>query len=124
MSVSRWFKWLPFGSVSEISAQQLQALVLANKVQLVDVRTQEEWRRSRIAGAVNLPIFQFSQEQVAALALQQNRPIVAICLSAHRSVPAVRQLQDMGYREVFQLAGGMKQWWQQGLPCEGTAVEL
>ncbi len=124
MSLSRWFKWLPFGSVPEISAQQLQTLVLANKVQLVDVRTREEWRRSRIAGAVNLPIFQFSREQVAALTLQQDRPIVAICLSAHRSVPAVRQLQALGYREVFQLAGGMKQWWQQELPCEGTAVDL
>lgn len=61
---------------------------------------------------------------MAALVLQQDRPIVAICLSAHRSVPAVRQLQDLGYREVFQLAGGMKQWWHQRLPCEGADVEL
>jgi rhodanese-related sulfurtransferase len=118
MSLSKWFKWLPFGSVPEISAQDLQALIQAGNVQLVDVRTSEEWRRSHIPGAINLPIHHFSKDQVNNLSLQQNKPVVAICLSAHRSVPGVRQLQAMGYSEVFQLAGGMKQWWQQKMPCE------
>jgi rhodanese-related sulfurtransferase len=35
--------------------------------------------------------------------------VVAICLTAHRSIPAVRLLRARGF-EAAQLAGGMLAW--------------
>jgi rhodanese-related sulfurtransferase len=121
-------KWIPLGKVEEISAQQLWAKIQqdgaednpgksAEKcVQILDVRSQLEWNTSAIQGSKNLPITQFSQQNIQGLNLDPELPVVAICLSAHRSIPAVRQLKQMGYKQVMQLQGGMKSWWKQKLP--------
>jgi rhodanese-related sulfurtransferase len=107
--------WLPFGSVPEVPAADLAArLERGAAPQLVDVRSPGEFRAGHIAGAVNAPITGF-QERLAALALDAGRPVVAICLSAHRSVPAVRLLQRQGF-DAAQLAGGMLAWRAAGLP--------
>jgi len=47
----------------------------------------------------------------------KEKPVVAICLTAHRSIPAVRVLKEMGFKDAKQLQGGMTQWWIQKFPC-------
>ncbi len=107
--------WNPFGSVPEIPPRDLlEELGRESPPVLIDVRTHIEWERSRIAGAVNVPIVSFA-DRLAALGLEPARPVVAICLSAHRSVPAVRLLRERGFVAV-QLAGGMLAWWAAKLP--------
>jgi rhodanese-related sulfurtransferase len=118
MTLHDMLKWLPFGKVPEVSAEALEQLRQTAGVQLLDVRTLEEWRRSHIPGSINLPITQCTRDHIAALNLDPGRPIVAICLSAHRSRPAVRQLRSMGFVQASQLQGGMLRWWQLELPCE------
>lgn len=111
------FNWLPIGNVPEIEAKQL--VTSLDKVQLVDVRTEGEFANSHIAGAINLPITRFSRRNIAALELDQSQPVVTICLSAHRSIPATRSLQTLGY-DVRQLQGGMQAWWKAELPCQSN----
>jgi rhodanese-related sulfurtransferase len=107
--------WNPFGSVPEIEPRELLlALEVESPPILLDVRTVIEWERSRIEGAMSVPITSFA-DRLAALELDRARPVVAICLSAHRSVPAVRLLNERGYRAA-QLAGGMLAWWAAKLP--------
>jgi rhodanese-related sulfurtransferase len=106
------FWWLPFGRVPEVSAAELnESLAQGPQPQIVDVRTGTEWRKSRIPGAVNVPI-QELRRRLESLALDADRPIVAICLSAHRSIPAVRLLRARGYPHTVQLQGGMLAWWK------------
>ena len=109
------FSWLPFGRVPEVSAGELHQLLIETSVQLIDVRTPGEWRESRIEGAINLPITSFASG-IGQVELDPAVPVVAICLSAHRSVPAVRALRNMGFAEARQLQGGMRAWWRAGLP--------
>jgi rhodanese-related sulfurtransferase len=113
--VKQYFWWLPFGHVPEMSAVELQQRLGDDPPQLLDVRTHAEWARSRIAGAVNVPITAL-RRRLAGLELDKERPVVAVCLSAHRSVPAVRLLKAHGYQDVRQLGGGMLAWWRRGLP--------
>ncbi len=112
------FWWLPFGHVPEVSAAELN-LTLAgqNPPQILDVRTATEWRKSRISGAVNVPI-QELRRRLDSLSLEAGRPVIAICLSAHRSIPAVRLLQAKGYADAVQLQGGMLAWWKGEYPVE------
>lgn len=109
--------WLPFGRAAEIEPAELDAERTAGRVQLLDVRTAAEFSHSRIPGARHLPIQHFSRRAVDAAGLDPDRPVVAICLSAHRSIPAVRWLRAAGY-DACQLRGGMRAWWRAGLPTD------
>ena len=115
----RWrsgFWWIPFGNVPEISPNELHAELGGDAVPFIlDVRTRREWKASRIEGAVNVPITSFRTD-LKNLDLEPARPIIAICLSAHRSIPAVRALRDAGFINACQLKGGMLAWWKAGLP--------
>ena len=104
--------WIPLGQVPELSAAELaQRLKLEAPPQLIDVRTRAEWRRSHIVHSINVPITELRQ-RLPTLDLDPNRAVLAICLSAHRSIPAVRLLRASGFEEVAQLKGGMLAWWR------------
>ncbi len=109
------FWWLPFGAVPEIDAQSLhKQLHTADAPQIIDVRTTMEWRHSRIHGAVNVPITEL-KTTLSSLKLNKTRPVIAICRSAHRSIPAVRLLRAHGFN-AYQLKQGMQAWHRQNLP--------
>ncbi len=112
--------WLPFGSVPELSAAELaEALARPLPPQLVDVRSGAEDAAGRIAGARHAPVTSLAA-RLDALGLDPARPVVAICLTAHRSIPAVRMLLRLGF-DARQLAGGMLAWRAAGLPeARGT----
>jgi rhodanese-related sulfurtransferase len=112
------FWWLPFGHVPEIDADELNARLAGQRpLKIIDVRSGAEWRRSRIPGAVSVPINEL-KVRIASLQLDAQQPIVAICLSAHRSIPAVRLLKARGFENTVQLKGGMLAWWKKNYPTE------
>lgn len=122
MSVSdqlkKRFWWLPFGHVPEINADELHARLTGHRpLKIIDVRSGAEWRRSHIPGAVSVPINEL-KVRIASLQLDAQQPIIAICLSAHRSIPAVRLLQAQGFVNIVQLKGGMLAWWNKNYPTE------
>ncbi len=107
--------WLPFGRVESIRPDDLNAQIAGHTdLQIVDVREPFEFAESHIAGAQNVPIHDLPR-RLDALALDPRRPVVAICLSGHRSIPAYRLLTRAGY-QVSQLEGGMLAWWRSNLP--------
>ena len=114
---TNFMSWLPFGSVPEMPAKDLaKALAGPNPPQLLDVRTKSEHRSGHLKGSLNAPISSLAR-LLPGLKLDKSRPVVAICLSAHRSIPAVRILKDAGF-EAVQLAGGMQSWRAARLPEE------
>ncbi|HYQ81412.1 MAG TPA: rhodanese-like domain-containing protein [Anaeromyxobacteraceae bacterium] len=107
--------WLPFGRVPEIAPADLaERLRRRPWPQLVDVRTPAEFAGGHVRGAVNVPVTEF-RARLDSLGLDPARPVVAVCLTAHRSVPAVRLLRQRGF-EAMQLAGGMRAWRSERLP--------
>ena len=108
----RW--WSIRGEVPEVRPEELARRLADGEVQLLDVRTEAEWKRGRIEGAVSLPIHRLPAE-ADSLDFDKDKPVVAICLTAHRSIPAVRFLRRRGYADVVQLRGGMRAWKRAGL---------
>ncbi len=107
--------WLPFGSVPEVGARDLAAELERGRAPLLlDVRTPAEFASGHLRGAVNVPVTALPS-RLASLDVPAGSPVVAICLSAHRSPPAVRLLQRAGH-DARQLAGGMIAWRGAGLP--------
>ena len=74
---------------------------------LVDVREPHEWEICRIQGARLAPLSSFAS---ALSTLDSARDVVLYCKNGARSAQAVRQLQETGFRRVWNLAGGINRW--------------
>lgn len=89
-------------------------------VQQVDVRTEREWtdELGHIETAVHVPIAE--PEFAARLGrLRRDVPTLFICRRGGRSARAARVAVELGFREVYNLAGGMLAWREAGLPSVG-----
>ena len=76
---------------------------------LLDVRAVEEYRVSHLSGAAH-------REQFDDLGVPRTRRIVVYCSVGYRSADAARQLQDLGYTNVYNLAGSIFRWANEGRP--------
>ena len=83
-----------------------------DSVYVLDVRQPSEWRRGHIRGSRSLPLMHI-KSQLATL--PQDKTIVTVCASGHRSNIAARTLRRAGY-QVENLKGGMYAWTRAGLP--------
>lgn len=92
-----------------ISAGELQAAVTEG-AQVVDVRTDEEWRAGHLPFAVHIPM-----ERLGARVNELNGRTVFVCRSGNRSAYATEALVDRGM-DAVNLEGGMKACARAGLP--------
>ena len=77
------------------------------KAQLIDVREQKEFDGGHILGARNIPSTQLKMRMKE---LRKDKPVYLYCQSGMRSTRAAQMLYKNGYRELYQLDGGFKQW--------------
>jgi molybdopterin/thiamine biosynthesis adenylyltransferase/rhodanese-related sulfurtransferase len=103
-------------AIREISPPEAQQRHLAGAT-LIDVREQVEWDAGHIPGAVFLPLGQLEQE-IAAAVPDKSTEIIMQCRSGARSGRGTDLLQQLGYTNVVNLAGGILQWEADGLPIE------
>ncbi len=81
---------------------------------IVDVRQPVETRSGSVPGAVLIPLTELGKRLSE---LPQDRPILTICYSNHRSPLAARRLMKAGYK-VLDVKGGLIAWQQAALPLE------
>lgn len=107
------------GSISEtIAVAQYEAKMKSLKeMQLVDVRTPGEYSEGHLKGALNMDIN--GENFAAAVAkLDKNIPVMVYCRSGGRSARAARQLEEMGFKEIYDMDGGITEWKGAGKPVE------
>lgn len=109
--------WLPFGTVPGITAEELSARLRSGEpVELIDVRTEIEFAHGHLAGSRSVPVHTLRSE-LDRISLDGDAVVVAICKTAHRSIPAVRLLRSRGL-DARQLEGGIDRWRELGLPLD------
>lgn len=83
--------------------------IAAGDVQLVDVRTPEEYAQGYIGNAVNIDVLNdnFATE---ILKIDKTKPVYIYCRSGSRSASAAQQMQKLGFQEVYDLKGGYMAW--------------
>jgi rhodanese-related sulfurtransferase len=108
--------------ITEVSVQDAQDL-LAKGYQVVDVREPGEFEQGHIAGSINVP--RGVLESVVDLAnkdgnpnLQQGRDNkwLVLCRTSGRSAMATDVMQQMGFSDVINIAGGITAWNEANLP--------
>ena len=100
--------------VKPVSPGELQ--VSTNQV-IIFVDTSQEFAQGHVPGARWVPRG-WLEFQIGDLAPDRDGVVVVTGNSAANAVLAGGTLQDMGYRNVLVLEGGMSLWRQQGLPVE------
>lgn len=85
------------------------------EVQCVDVRTDAEVDQGKIMGAKHIdiydPAFATNIDK-----LDKDQPIVVYCAVGGRSAQAASQLKEMGFKQIYNLEGGMRSWKSKGYP--------
>ena len=82
---------------------------------LVDVREESEWAKDHLPGAIHLGKGVIERDVVERVP-DLNAPVVLYCGGGYRSALAADNLQQMGYRNVLSMDGGIREWRGKGFP--------
>jgi rhodanese-related sulfurtransferase len=114
-----------FIGVQDISAVDLNnALAEETPPIVIDMRDEADFRRNHIPGAIHLNL-----ESIDGYAVKGNIPgggrIVTVCSKGWDSQIAAATLMAHGYRDVYNLAGGMHRWQEAGYALQsGSGITL
>ena len=92
-----------------------------NRIAWVDPRSEEEFKKAHIPGAVNIP-FGGPFERLASQELRGVNAIVVYATSVQDvlGTAASKRLIELGYQPVYTLKGGLRQWMRDGNKVDGT----
>lgn len=102
----------------DLSPEQFHEQLEHPDVQLVDVRTKEEYEEGHIAGAILLPVQGLSQKQLEEVNIQKEKDVLLYCRSGGRSGRALEMLHSWGYSQAKHLEGGITAWKEKKYPIE------
>jgi len=112
--VSAWAKGgLPFSIVPQIGIDGLRERFRSDRLQVLDVRREAEWKAGHIENALWWPLDNF---RVSPPEIDRDRPVAVHCKSGYRSMIACSLLQRAGFADVRNVAGGFDAWEHAKLP--------
>lgn len=105
----------PIASLKTMSALQLKSALANKEVTLVDVRQPHEWKEGYIEGAERI---NFGELEEKSNSLSKRRPIAVICSAGNRSSIGASILGRKGFKEIYNILGGMTAWQTLGYPIK------
>lgn len=100
-----------------VKIEQAEKLI-ADGVQLLDVRTKEEWDEGHLKGAKMVTVTEKDFLEKAKAALDPQKPVLVYCRSGGRSAKATKALREAGFTAVHDMDGGITAWQKAGKPVE------
>jgi rhodanese-related sulfurtransferase len=105
--------------IKNITPKEAYTLILKNKGNqsfvILDVRTPLEFANRHIENAVNLDYYSETFKNVLNR-LDHNKTYLIYCRTARRSRRVLDLMKELGFREVYNIAGGITDWKEAGLP--------
>ena len=96
--------------IDEIDARGARAL---DGAVWIDVREDDEWQEGHIPEAVHVARG-YLESRVEAAAPDKSAPVVLYCAAGNRSAFSAKTLRELGYEQVYSLAGGFTDWKRNG----------
>jgi len=107
--------------IREISVDEVKRLLdQGAPCKLIDVRESEEYAHGRLPGALSVPRG-FLEMRIEDKA-RRDEQVILYCAGGTRSAFAAKTLQDLGYQNVWSMAGGYNRWHDANLPTEKPLV--
>lgn len=102
------------GGIKKCSVEDLErALGDARNCQVVDVREKPEVFSESVVGALNVPLSSL-EENIGSL--EPSRAVYLLCRAGVRSKDAANLLERKGFKDIYILEGGLKEWIEAGKP--------
>ena len=92
----------------DITLEELKTKQI-NGAEIIDVRNKREYDESHIGGSINVPEYKID-ENFVRIVPNKNKEIVLYCSSGFRSTNAYKKLKKMGYKNVWNLYGGLENY--------------
>jgi len=100
-------------TIDDVLARQKRG----DKFRLIDCREDDEWRAGHARGAEHIGRGVIERDIITKVP-DKDEELVIYCGGGFRSAMAADNLQKMGYKRVFSLAGGWREWTKRGQPIE------
>ncbi|UJH68763.1 rhodanese-like domain-containing protein [Allomuricauda sp. SCSIO 65647] len=97
-------------AISVIDKATMKSKVIGKDVQLVDVRTPEEYQVGHIDDAVNFDIKDPLHFEEQLTGLNKDEPVYLYCKMGGRSARAAKMLKEKGFEKIYDYAGGYTDW--------------
>ena len=94
-----------------------------NDVQLLDVRTPQEFAEGHIPGAVNINWLEDGFIEAVQASIAPEQEILIYCRRGRRSAEAADTLNALGYKRIFNLKEGFNAWKNANLPVTAFETE-
>ena len=105
-------------SVKSLEPKDFQRKIAATENAVVlDVRTPEEFEVSHLKSAINIDVLDASFEDNMAK-LDKGKVYFVYCKAGKRSTNAVGKMKEMGFKQMYNLEGGMTAWEEENLPID------
>ncbi len=104
--------------IREVTVAETRDRIAANSgVRLIDVREDNEWAEARASGAEHLGKG-IIERDIEVSVPEKSTEVILYCGGGYRSALVADVLQNMGYTNVFSMAGGWKAWKDSGAPID------
>ncbi len=92
-----------------VNAQEFKAKMGGKDVQLIDVRTPEEYKGGKIGNAKNIDFYSADFKAMISK-LDKSKPTLVYCAAGGRSGETAEMMESLGFKEVYDLKGGYNAW--------------
>lgn len=96
-------RWL----VRHLSPERVESLARSGQAIIVDVRESSEYRSGHIPRAKHIALSQLLHR---LREVPKDKMVVVVCRSGSRSSRAAELLMAAGFRNVYNMQGGMQRW--------------
>ncbi|GAB6977260.1 rhodanese-like domain-containing protein [Prevotella falsenii] len=107
----------PKAAIGNVDVSQFEKIIQKGNVQIVDVRTEKEYKEGYIKDAQNIDVLQESFAATAKQKLDRSKPVAVYCRSGRRSAQACEILKASGFK-TYNLLGGILEWKSKGKSIE------
>lgn len=101
--------------VELITVEEMDSLLEMEKVQLVDVRTPQEYADGHIEGAINID-FTDENFEILLSEVDKTKPVAVYCGRGGRSGKCSAYMKKAGFTKIYDLDGGITEWKYKGKP--------
>jgi len=111
---------LPLDSIEQVSVAELKEQLANYDLQIVDVRRPAEYVGGHVPRAINAPLASLDK---VPLPLAKDKRTAVICAGGYRSSAAASLLQQQGFSNLLNVAGGTGAWINAGYPVESPSTD-
>jgi len=104
--------------IREVSvADTRERIATDHSIRLIDVREDNEWSDAHASGAEHLGKG-IIERDIEVSVPDKSTEVILYCGGGYRSALVADVLQNMGYTNVFSMAGGWKAWKESDAPID------